>query len=337
MMERTKLLILRLTDRCNLACKYCYAGSSSGMDMPLDTAVKAIGLFARPGDKLKIQFTGGEPLLCLGRMKDIFRYGKQEGIQMVFSLQTNGTLLSREACAALKEMRCAVGVSLDGIGAANSLRIYPDGSPAFEDVLTGVRTLAAFGMHCNLNAVVSRANQAHLHELVELAAYLPNVRGVGLDMFRPIGRGAGGEYTQDTATLGDDIMRMLARRAELHALGVNVRVKELEKVRAMVQNGVRETCYCYAETGFSAAVDPRGDVYPCSSFVGMEGMRLGNVETGVRFAPAAPAMCEVCKGCEDAPLCRGGCPAGRAASGGRNEADCIMHRTIIEYGRKEYA
>ena len=190
-MEKTKLLILRLTDRCNLACRYCYAAYDgiSKTDMPFETAKAAIALFAQPGGKLKIQFTGGEPLLCAGLMQQIFQHVKSEGIQTAFSIQTNGTLLTRETCAVLREMRCAVGVSLDGIGEANVLRVYPDGSPSLDDALAGVRALADAGMRCNLNAVVSRANQNFLDGLIRLAALLGNVHGVGLDMFRPIGRG----------------------------------------------------------------------------------------------------------------------------------------------------
>lgn len=380
-MEKTKLLILRLTDRCNLACKYCYAAegqgacsnvqyspkdsnnaphssndycnTACGSDMTPEIARKAIDLFAQPGDKLKIQFTGGEPLLCMELMKEIFHYVKQRGIQPLFSLQTNGTLLTPEACLLLKEMHCAVGVSLDGMGEANSLRVYPNGQEALEEVIAGIRTLRAFSMHCNLNAVVTRINQAYLSQLLELAAYLGNVRGVGLDMFRPLGRGRSNALAPDLKTIGTDIERMLCRSAELSKLGVNIRIKELEKVRVMLRENVKETCYCYAQTGYSAAVDPKGDIYPCSSFVGMQDMCMGNVETGFHFIDKIPGMDGKCFNCADAAICRGGCPAGRVAYSsyketdcrGRNEtdyqscseADCFMHRTIIQYGRKEYA
>jgi uncharacterized protein len=338
-MQQTKLLILRLTDRCNLACRYCYAAcnGSPGADMSLNTAKAAIALFAQPGDKLKIQFTGGEPLLCTELMREIFFHLKQTGIQTAFSLQTNGTLLTRETCTLLKEMRCAVGVSLDGIGEANGLRVYPSGRTSFEDALEGIRMLGRAGMRCNFNAVVTRANQSRLGELVQLAALLGNVPGVGLDMFRPIGRGAAESFAPDTAALPADITHFLKRRAELAALGADIRIKELEKVRVMLRAGRQESCYCYAQTGLSAAVDPKGDIYPCSSFVGIPEMRMGNVTEGFRFFPPVPGPEGECISCADAAICRGGCPAGRFACGGRNEADCLMHRTIIEYGRKEYA
>lgn len=111
-MEKAKLLTLRITERCNLACRYCYAARAEQGDMPFGIAALAIDRFAGPGRKLKIQFTGGEPLLCLDLMEQAAAYARQQGIAASFSVQTNGTLLSEAACRALKAMNCAVGVSL---------------------------------------------------------------------------------------------------------------------------------------------------------------------------------------------------------------------------------
>lgn len=191
-------------------------------------------------------------------------------------------------------------------------------------------------MRCNLNAVVTSVNQGYLYQLVELAAYLGNVSGIGLDMFRPLGRGRGSGCAPDESALPGDLMRMLKRRAELEKLGITVRVKELEKTRFMLKSGARESCYCYAQTGLSAAVDPRGDIYPCSSLAGIPEMRIGNVQGGPGTVPRP--VCEAggaCANCAEFPLCRGGCPAGRIACGGVSRCDCVMHRTFIEYGRNE--
>lgn len=349
-MERTKLLILRITNRCNLACRYCYAAHSESRfgrseseditctDMSLETACRAIDLLVKPGDKLKLQFTGGEPLLCTELMQDIFKYVKQRGIQTLFSVQTNGTLISKEVCNQLKSMHCAVGVSLDGMGEANRLRIYPNGKESFEDVIDGIHTLGQAGIACNVNAVVSSESQKGLDMLLELAAYLQNVKGIGLDMFRPIGRGESEDFSPNMEMLQQNLIAMLEKQKQLRHLGVIVKIKELEKVRIMLKEQIQETCYCYAQTGDSIAVDPSGDIYPCSSFVGMKKMRMGNVwENNEWTRPNVPGMDSVCQICEMKMLCRGGCPAGRTACGGRNETDCMMHRTMIEYGRKEYA
>lgn len=337
MKDPVKLLTLRITDRCNLACKYCYAESGTGQDMSFEIAKRAISLLASSGEKLKIQFTGGEPLLCLDLMVKIAEHLEKEQIKTGFSIQTNGTLLTGETCAVLKKMRCAVGVSLDGMGAANGARVYPNGEPAFDDIVKGIGTLAAAGIQCNLNAVISRMNQAHLDELADLAAYLPNVRGIGLDMFRPIGRGRGCDLEVDLATLEGDFTRLLARYEKLCTLGANLKIKELEKIRSMLNTNAFPECYCYAQTEYSVAVDPKGDIYPCSSMIGMRSMFMGNVEDGIMTSVNVPGMDEICVSCAHAEFCRGGCPAGRVACGGCNPGDCIMHRMVIDYGRKKNA
>jgi len=343
-MEKTKLLILRITKRCNLSCKYCYAAEGCKESqmavvpavMPLQTAMKAIDLLAKPGESLKIQFTGGEPLLYPELMWDVFQYINRQGIKGVFSVQTNGTLLTPENCQLLKKMRCGVGVSLDGMEDANGLRCYANGKPAFSDIINGIQNLGRLGMQCNLTTVISCQNQAKLEELLELAAYLQNVRGIGLDMFRPIGRGSQQDFSPDLNKLPQDLQRFLQKQKELSGLGVNIRIKEQEKVRRMLQDGVQENCYCYAQTGYSFAVDPKGDVYPCSSFVGMADMKVGNVEDGnLSMQASVPCMDGICHACVHKTICRGGCPAGKKACGGINTADCLMHKTIIEYVKSE--
>lgn len=333
-MEETKLLILRLTDRCNLACKYCYAATEEATDMSLETAKAAIDLFANPGERLKIQFTGGEPLLCTDLMKEVARYGREQEIQMSFSIQTNGTLLNREHCTLLKELRCAVGVSMDGLGEANSLRCFPDGRSSVDAVVQGLRNLQSLGMGCNINAVVTKINQNRLSELVDLAVLIPAVKGLGLDMFRPLGRGEQEDYSPELTALERDLLHLLERQGQLQTMGIKVRIKELEKVRQTLQHHIKRDCYCYAETGYSAAVDPRGDLYPCASFVGRKELRMGNVHGGTVTVPKLPAMSTQCLSCPEKELCLGGCPAGRVACDGCNPADCRMHQILINYGRK---
>lgn len=348
-MEKTKLLILRVTERCNLACRYCYAAKDSCVspedsgasgDMALETAMAAVSLFAESGGKLKIQFTGGEPLLCFPLIEEIVAGVKRMGIQAAYSIQTNATLFTRERCAKLKAMRFAVGVSLDGMGEANGLRVFPDGTNSFDASVNGIRLLALEGIGCNINAVVTNKSQAGLSGLVELAAYLHNVKGIGLDMFRPLGRGQESGFAPNRESLANDLLQMLKTRERLEQLGVKIRIKELDKVRFMLSAGVFESCYCYAQTGLSAAVDRLGDIYPCSSFVGDKRMLMGNVmrqDADWKTVPTSIAgPGQDCENCPERGICRGGCPAGRAACSGTNECDCVMHRTLITYGRNEY-
>ncbi len=202
-MEGIRLLVLRLTERCNLRCAYCYAArdGETPFDMDEDTALRAVELCCPPGRTLRVQFTGGEPLLKLELMEAVAAFGRESGRKLLLSVQTNGTLLTAEVCRRLKAIRCGVGVSLDGPGEANALRVFPDGRVSTESVVQGIQNLGEAGMRCGMTTVVTAVNAARLGELPDLALWLGNVAGVGLDLFRPLGRGAGRDLSPAPAKL----------------------------------------------------------------------------------------------------------------------------------------
>lgn len=334
-METVRSLVLRITERCNLHCAYCYAAGSGcpQTDMTEELALRAVSLCCPTGGNLRIQFTGGEPLLNLPVMEAVYRFGKSTNRRLHLAVQTNGTLLTPDTCRRLAAMDCAVGVSLDGLGAANSLRHFADGTDSFDAAVQRIRHLGAAGRRCNLTVVVTRANAAQLGQLPDLALWLGNVTGVGLDLFRPLGRGAGRDLapTEEDLVLG---LRTLVRRAkEIQAAGVPFHLREMERLKKRQAAGGCGGTYCYAQTEQSLAVDSAGDCWPCSSLVGRPGCLLGNIRGGLPQRPrsvcdlAAPP---VCRACTELSSCGGGCPAGRVTAGEHNPLTCTMHRIFTE-------
>lgn len=336
-MEEIKLLILRLTGRCNLRCAYCYAAREDRPELDMDeaTALRAVELCCPPGGSLRIQFTGGEPLLRLELMEAVAAFGKATGRRLILSVQTNATLLTPENCKRLKAMRCGVGVSLDGAGAADALRVFPDGSPSFDAAVQGIRNLGAAGLRCGLTAVVTKANAAQLGQLADLALYLGNVAGVGLDLFRPLGRGSGQDLSAEADELQCGVRELAVRAKALAGAGVPFRFRELERLKKRRELRGCGGYYCFAQTGASFAVDGSGDCWPCSSLAGQNGCLLGNIRDGLPdFERKAESLAvpEKCRQCGDYALCLGGCPAGRTE---RKEADhltCVMHHVLAGEG-----
>ena len=316
-MEKIRLLVLRITERCDLACRYCYAAGGSARDMDMETAAAAIEL-ACPGEgPLRVQLTGGEPVLSLGLAEEIARYGRTRGKRLAFSLQTNATLIDEGIAERIKELGCAVGVSLDGIGASNSLRVYPDGRESFTDAVNGVRCLAGEGVICNLTCVVSSANDGRLEELADLAAGLGNIRGIGLDVFRPLGHGAENDYSPDAERLKEGIKKLKAKAENYKKAGIPIVLREKERIK-MRASSFCSDIYCFAQTRESFCVCPDGSIWPCSSLAGMPGLQMGHVKAGlgidadgVRKTLLPP---EGCMECGSFKTCLGGCPAGRLAS-----------------------
>ena len=333
-MDEMKLLVLRLTERCNLQCEYCYAArdGEAPFDMDEQTALRAVELCCAPGSKLKIQFTGGEPLLKVDLMEAVHDYGMRTGRKLFLSVQTNGTLLSENVCRRLKAMRCGVGVSLDGIGEANGLRKFPDGTPAFKATAEGIRNLGSVGMQCGLTTVVTCKNAATLGQIPDMALYFGNVGGVGLDLFRPIGRGAGKDYSAPVNELEIGLRSLKKKVQAVNEAGRPFRFREMERIRKRKSISGCGDCYCYAQTDASICVDGRGDVWPCSSLAGDRRFYLGNIKNGLPEKKRstlerlkAPGECMMC---DSYAQCLGGCPAARQDED--SPLNCRMHHVLSE-------
>lgn len=333
-----KMLILRLTKRCNLACEYCYAQATcmedKNSDMSLETAKKAILTWYE--DSMGLQFTGGEPLLCADLIAQIYEFCYSMGFHIRYAIQTNGTLLNDKNCELLKRMNCGIGVSLDGVKQANALRHDRNQRPSFYEVIQGIQNLRNHQMGCNLNVVVTKQNVSALDRLAELCAYLGNVYGIGLDMFRPLGNGMGKDFEPKETELCEAIRRLILKKEELNALGVPLVIKEYSKVLHFLSNEPMIDCYCHAQTGQSVAVDYRERIYPCSSLVDEDSLCMGTIDHPGNLCKALNILPKECHSCKDKLLCRGGCPAGRLSNGGYSKTDCMMHKTMIELGRKAY-
>ena len=331
-MTELQSLILRLTEDCNLNCAYCYADAGPGGEqMTPETACRALELACPPGGSLRVQFTGGEPLLAWETISAAADFARRTGRRLSMSIQTNGTLLTTARCKALLALPCAVGVSLDGPGSLNGCRRFPDGTSSYEAVEAGIRCLGAAGGRCNLTAVVTAQNAERLALLADLALTLGNVRGVGLDLFRPLGLGKAAELAPDPEALRRGVRALVRKTLTLEQAGIPFHLRELDRWRSRRKNGGGRF-YCYAQTDLSLAVDARGDLWPCSSLAGLPAYRLGNLRDGLpegeRVFPALAAP-PACQRCGRFSLCGGGCPAGRL--GGRPAPlACVMQEVISE-------
>ncbi|HRY60269.1 MAG TPA: radical SAM protein [Patescibacteria group bacterium] len=113
-----------ITNNCNLACKYCYINRTNE-SMSFETAKKAIDSLIASAvlygkTSIRVKFAGGEPLLEFPLIKRIVSYarwaGDTKGVDFIFNIITNGTLISKDISEYIKSEEMSVSVSLDGIG-----------------------------------------------------------------------------------------------------------------------------------------------------------------------------------------------------------------------------
>lgn len=153
---KCRFAILKIASRCNLNCTYCYVynkGDSSYMLQPKKMSIKTIDHFISRTkehcleheiEKFSFIFHGGEPLLA---GKDFFEYFVSKvnsefesvNIKPVFTIQTNGILLSKDWCELFNSLKIRIGISIDGPKYYNDQhRVYHSNKGSFDDIVKGI-------------------------------------------------------------------------------------------------------------------------------------------------------------------------------------------------------
>src|SRR4051812_44683117 len=119
--SNVKALILKITNRCNLSCEYCYENvSKHGQDMSSTKFRQIITLActSSTNKNLHIIFHGGEPTL----LSDLwFTENVEWAMELAdscsktlsFGIQTNSTALTQKKIELFKKFKIAPGLSLD--------------------------------------------------------------------------------------------------------------------------------------------------------------------------------------------------------------------------------
>lgn len=139
-------MTLQVTQGCNLRCKYCVYSeetnerqrSHSNRSMDWETAKRAIDFFYEhtvDSKNVAIGFYGGEPLLMLPLIKQILDYSRRlfDGKDVLYTMTTNGTLLTDETICFLAREKISLMISLDGPKEIHDRnRVFPDGRGSFD-------------------------------------------------------------------------------------------------------------------------------------------------------------------------------------------------------------
>ena len=150
-------VILKVAERCNIACTYCYfffGGDDSFKDNPAYISEETTEHFVRfvanarrdySLERIRIILHGGEPLLLKKpRMRKLLEGLKEAAGDTVLRLtvQTNAMLIDEEWIQLFEEFNVYVGVSLDGPDYLNDrYRLDKSGKGTYDRVMKGVRLL----------------------------------------------------------------------------------------------------------------------------------------------------------------------------------------------------
>ncbi|ADC69929.1 Radical SAM domain protein [Methanocaldococcus sp. FS406-22] len=253
-----KYLILKVTNRCNLNCLYCYANNENNKDMDFKTAKSAIDYLLSLDNNLKIQFTGGEPLLNFKLIEKVVDYcnNNYDNKNIKYAIQTNATLIDEKTAERIKELNIKVGVSIDGLEINDTLRPYKNGKPSTLDTLKGMYLLKAYNIPYGVTTVVTNKNLPYLEEFVNyLIAF--GVKSISFDLLKPKKK----EHLKLMPNI-EEFNKLLNKFGRYP-----IYIKNLQKRP--------KGRYCYLNSGDLLFVNEFGDVYPCPTLEGLS--CLGNI------------------------------------------------------------
>lgn len=352
-------VIFQLTDKCVLACKYCFARGAHQGDNPkvsLSLLEKVISqAFNTSHETVSFEWTGGEAFLMgvdfyktVNSLQN--KYAKKPYYNCV---QTSGYLFDKELIDFLVDNKFSISITIDGtkpIHDANRPAQNSQGS--FDRIMETRSYIVEKQGYCGFISTVTKNNVGHEKEI--------------LDFFSELGPGSfhSNPYIYFDKNIVKDKEIALSNQdfatyyiSQFNAWYERGRVNPIPSIVDYLMQGLsskkspNETLCIFGGrclTNF-IAITPNGDCYNCPKFTGHPNMLLGNlnemsindildmnknekIKLLVEQRLAAINKCESSH-CRFAYLCHGGCPYySYIASGGENigEKDCVCEgKTIL--------
>jgi len=337
-------VILKVTDACNLRCKYCYNSERSYSDACLshERFEKLLNVLLTGYNLIHIIWHGGEPLTAgidyFERAMDIERKVHiQSGVVIENSIQTNGTLINGDWIRFFKKYDFKVGISFDG----KDNERYRQGT---QKTLKAMTQLRKAGLRFGCNAVVAD-NQ---YDLAENYAFFKSL-GVSFD-FSPLvfEGGAKSLPSFDTAAYAKALTDLFDQWI-YDSDGVGIRTFGL--YLNLASGGNYRICSCCSCHMKYVSVSHDGTVYNCGRD-SMGAYPFGNIddfatvndifesEGALALISGSIERRRQCKEtCEYFSLCAGGCADIAILEGGIDRKPtnyCYLFKTVYAHVAKVF-
>ncbi len=344
------------TERCNFNCSYCYLPEEmrrNGTTMTAAQLSRALGILRDyfssvlpPGVKPQLIFHGSEPLLA---REAVFAGIDEYRDDFVFGIQSNATLLDDEAITFLEDRGVGIGISLDAPTAdlADRTRKNWKGAGAFANVVSVIEKLSPYPAF-NVITTVTRVNVESLPAMVDFY----HGHGVRTVLFNPVRvtRQGGLDLKPEDSVLARHFFRALDRAEELYReTGRKLVTANFANILAAILGPTSRRLMCdITPCGGGRcffAVSARGEVFPCSEFIGFPRFNGGNlfknslssILGGSPFRDVTSRTAErivPCGNCAIRHFCGAPCPAEvHAVSGTLNAPSpyCAFYEEQVRY------
>ncbi len=315
--------VITPTTACNARCFYCYEKDAQSYSVDSELKKAIVSYIFQKADKEKklvIRWFGGEPLLCVDDIYDIFLNLKEE-FHIETSIITNASILRGEAIHKLVACNIRFAqISVDGCDNVYLERKnYLDSRFKFSDLIENIRECLETGIHISLRLNFDRDNYYSINDLIDLIS----------DMF------AGENITMYPAQLfGDNCNCFSDDEIDKAYFSLIKKIDERNMLPLKYRSirGVHKIpCMAYSDNAI--VIDSRGYLYNCEHDVGNTDLSIGDIYTGINDKRLNPhvipldSFFENCKACVFFPKCAGGCDATRRDG----FLPCGFMKYLIEY------
>ncbi len=247
-----------LTYKCNLNCRHCYldAGVKKNKEKPTkNIRQQELDNFYSRYQPNIVSATGGEPLLNLALVKKIARSIQKYGGSL--ELVTNGFLLTKKILKALIRINPNIFIQISLDGPEQIHNIMRNNPKAYSMAIKAIKLASSMGLKVKVRLTATTENVNRISEVIKILDELKN-KNIKL-VIRPI---------------------LSVGRAKENNLGININYGELDKLKTEAKYIEVETtdnegkCGCGIDT---VAIDPQGDIYPCTYFVYKSEYKMGNI------------------------------------------------------------
>lgn len=279
----SKEFTFQVTDKCNLACTYCYQINKSTRRMPFETAKIAVdkllsgadgfGDYVNPetSPAIVLDFIGGEPFLEVELIDQIVDYFREQAIKLrhpwaekfAISICTNGVLYKDPKVQKFLQKNTAnlsLSVTVDGIKELHdACRIFPDGRPSYDLAHGAALDWMARGYDMGSKITIAPNNikflSKSLKQMVEDGYYDINANCVYEDVWKP-------EHATELYYQCKDFTDFIKDKIDLFDYSFSLLQERCGN--PLLESDNNNWC---GGTGDMLAVDPDGRIFPCIRYM----------------------------------------------------------------------
>ncbi len=322
--------IIKVTENCNLKCKYCYIYNLN-TDIPsskiidIKTIEKLFLENIRLFNDIDCIWHGGEPLLAnIEFFEEILNlqefFNKRKLVNFVNKIQTNATLIDNAWINLFKKGSFGIGISIDGYEKIhNTNRLFRNSQEgSFIKTYEGIKLIQKNALNFGTLSVITKNSLNHEKELFEF--FITN--GIKKVDFLPLRSNivnkslriddeslSSGEYAKFINNFFDIWIKY--NDPDFH-------IRIIEDTLMALLGGRPSLCRLNSTCQNYFTLSPSGDIFPCDKYYLNEKFIFGNILDGgfdkmlknnsrKFFLNFLESIKDDCANCDFYKVCNGGC------------------------------